>query len=517
MVDCESTVGGSSPSIRPSQISFTLIMQYEIYILLMSFFFISFGSLYFCNKKTVPALMGAMQTSSNTHQLQSFFSHKAVTTVFLNVNIFSIIWINIHSMYSFSWSSLTNYFAFTNTIWLLNTLLFVCLLIFQGILRVALLNKLIKSLETIWSINLFFALTPLLWITPNITLLFFVLELQMLLFLYLLTTNFATRNTWSIYQYFNFFLFQFWITFLGVVGFVIVILSTSFNFVSSSLIEINMLIPFLNQLSQSWLPFFFLLSVLLFKMGLFPFYFWKPELFRFLPLLTLLVYNFISSFGILIVYINVIKYGWNFNTYFLHWYSIICIFTLLILPSFFFATTEIWSFITFSSINQLNFIVLLFTITAKSSILLGWIFLLNYLCNTFLLFFLFLWTPNFKFLTDFQFLNNKFLIFSFSCFFFNAAGMPPFLGFFTKIGAVSFLFINNIWAIGLLCIINGYIIAYFYWQLIRFIFNKFHTSRLKSLNLLNRFTFFSISGVIFLNCISIFGLHDFYIFSALFI
>jgi NADH-quinone oxidoreductase subunit N len=99
--------------------------------------------------------------------------------------------------------------------------------------------------------------------------------------------------------------------------------------------------------------------------------------------------------------------------------------------------------------------------------------------------------------------------------FLGSAGIPPFLGFFTKLSVISILISSSEYLLAVFGIVGGYFSAYFYWQLLRFLDyqpNKF-TYKQDILTIKNSSFFFLIYILIFSNVFAYIFFADYLIFT----
>nr|YP_010627148.1 NADH dehydrogenase subunit 2 [Mecodina praecipua]WBK26839.1 NADH dehydrogenase subunit 2 [Mecodina praecipua] len=233
-------------------------------------------------------------------------------------------------------------------------------------------------------------------------------------------------------------------------------------------------------------------SSMLMKMGSAPFHYWFPNIteglswFNNFLLMTwqkitpmiIISYYFNKNFIILIIMINVIigaLGGLN--------------------------QTSLRKLMAFSSINNLGW--MLSSIMISENLWMFYLFLYSFMIS--IMCFLF-YMMNMFFINQ-LFINNMNSMIKINLFinFLSLGGLPPFIGFFPKWIIMNFLILNKLYLLTFIMIMSSLIILFFYIRIIysTFMFNYFKMKWYKmfiknnKFLLINIFSFFSISGMIF--------------------
>ena len=419
-------------------------------------------------------------------------SYKPFLIVLARIYILYFFFWFFNTCYYFSYANLFIFSSFqlTNYIWLYTTIIIalslLLLLIFYQLINFNYFN----SYEFWLGLVYFIISTVYYLLLNNMVSFFFIFEIQGLIFLYLIIVNWEIKSKYlksnlnylqytnlNTTWYFNALILQFWISFFSAILFIFGILlllqSTTFNEWENILI-FSYFSTFLNFFPNAvWLGWLFILMSLILKLGLLPFFLWKPEIYKYLNLFVLCLYMTIYVF-------NIINFTIFFINYYMilikHWYFIliylISLLTFIFIPIFFFSITEIRTFLALSSIIQITYIFSLFLFFNTQAISLMFLYTYSYF-SYMILFFVIIFNLNhwnLWYLTDLQFLSSKkYLITGLAVVFLGSAGIPPFLGFFTKLSVISFLISSSEYLLACFGIIGGYFSAYFYWQLLRFL------------------------------------------------
>lgn len=523
---------------------FTTLLQYEIifipgiiFLILTSFTFVFF-------KEVQQKLIIDNSTKTSTIITKTTFnvfveSYKPFLIVLARIYILYFIFWFLNTSYFFSYTSLFIFSSFqlTNYIWLYITItIFLCLillLIFYQLINFNYFN----SYEFWLGLIYFFISTVYYFLLNNMVSFFFIFEVQGLIFLYLIIVNWEIKSkflqtnlnylqytnlntTW----YFNALILQFWVSFFSAILFIFGILlllqSTTFNEWENILI-FSYFSTFLNFFPTTiWLGWLFICLSLSLKLGLLPFFLWKPEIYKYLNIFVLCLYMTIYIF-------NIINFVIFLFTYYMvlikDWYIILIYFislvTFILIPIFFFSITEIRTFLALSSVIQITYIFSLLLFFSKQA--LSIMFLYTYVYFSYMiLFFIIIFSLNYWniwYLTDLQFLSSKrYLLTGLVVLFLGSAGIPPFLGFFTKLSVISFLIFSTEYMLALFGIIGGYFSAYFYWQLLRFLDyqpNKL-TYKANVLLIKNSYFLYLFYLLIFFNFFAYIFFSDFLIFTT---
>lgn len=447
----------------------------------------------------------------------------------------------INNCYFFSFSNISYFFNFQifNYIWLYYLIINILILFSLTLLLNYLITNITKSFEFLISIILFFNCLFYYLLMNNLIALIFIFEVQSLIFIYLLATNFSIKlNFNNLYTlknnnfsaqpiwYFNSLLYQFWVSFIGALLLIYSSLNffklTSFNDWWNFESYIYMFYNMHKYYSFLQIFFFFLPLILglLLKLGSVPFFLWKPEIYKNFNLSTLFIYMVVYSFSsiyFLVVFLS--NYIFLLKSYLFSYFYIIFVLSLILVSLLIFSIVEIRPFLAYTSILHIVFILLSVFMDSLNSLSISYFYLFTYL---FLLLYLFIIlffckdNNNIWYFTDLQFFfKNNIIMTGFSVLFISMAGIPPFIGFFAKISLISLLLFNSEYLLFFLTLISGFFISFFYIQNYRFFgYNIKNINYSKNLVILkdNGKLFFYFYIFLFINLFSFLFINDFYIF-----
>ena len=141
----------------------------------------------------------------------------------------------------------------------------------------------------------------------------------------------------------------------------------------------------------------------------------------------------------------------------------------------------------------------------------GFFFLIVYFLMTFIFFFILFFTRNILtgnflyYISQFTFLKNKYIIWISSILFLSLAGIPPFIGFFSKFFIFSGIIFINLYFIMLFFILYSLVSAIYYLRIIKQIFF------LQYINNNNKFYFIiNFYIIILINFFLLFSIFSFY-------
>jgi len=247
--------------------------------------------------------------------------------------------------------------------------------------------------------------------------------------------------------------------------------------------------------------FLFLLSIF-FKLGLFPFHFWLPVIYENISYKILLFLFIIPKSTYIFISISLL-YGTFFYSidYLINYIYIFAILSILVGSFCAIYQKNLKKLLSFSSINNIGYIVLIIALYSSYSILNLSFYIFLYILNLFLFFFL---IQFFKKLNNYneihinninEFSNlfklNSKIILILTFIIFSIAGLPPFLGFYPKYMLLIEMLNNNLILFSLLILLTTLISTYYYIKLIKiFFFNK---------NLKNNYYYFLKNNSIYLN------------------
>lgn len=413
-------------------------------------------------------------------------------------------------------------------------LFFFTLIIFKTLLR----QGSVKNFEYYIGLLFFFFCLYLYLNINNILLLIFLLEVQSTVIIYLISSSFNLfkGNSLETYTrlnsinsqpvwYFNSLIYQFWVSFIGAVLLIYGVL-TLFRFANFvEWLNLNVYFYFLTfswyhlfslQYLNIWLP---LILGLFLKIGVVPFFFWKPEIYKNLTSTILFLYMTVYLFSLLFLFIVL------FNNYFVlikEWFYfylyIISIFTLVFINLYLYSIVEVRTFLAYSSLTHLSFIFLALSTNSyvNSSTAIFYIFSYLYYMFFFFCIYFSLSRSTFWYLSDLQYINSNIIVSSFLVFFVGLGGIPPFLGFFSKLSVIILLIFSGDYFAGVLCLITGFFVAFFYLQNYRFYgYQKKYFNYKNKLIIIKNNTnlYYYLSFFIITNLFSIFLVNDLFIFA----
>lgn len=474
-------------------ITFDIFIQLEpiwLFFFFVMFFFFSifyifrsyYDKLFFYFRSDSKRFVNVYYKNSNVDfgQLNLFCLRFLILLILIFFFLFNYI-------YLYSTDQLFYYFQVFNYCWVYGNLIIFIFLTYLIVLYLTFHNTIIKNTEHLFGVIFLFLNLYYYIFVNNFIAIIFLFELQSIVLLYFIAVcyqmyfnlnNKHELKSLNFQWYVNSLFFQFWISFIGVIflmyGIFYIFKFTSFF--NWSNVEIFF---FFYKYSWNFVSFFDFLMIwiiffigLLLKIGFFPFFLWKPELYKSLSVYILFFYMYVYLFFILLFiffffnsYLYLIKDLWYIYIYYI--YTIAIIFLLFYLYSI----QDIRSFLAYSSALNLCYLLIILTLQDFFSSAIFIFYLLTYMFYVFNFFiFLFLITNNFLwFFTDLQLLsNNLSLLIFFFCIFFGMAGIPPFLGFYAKLKIILLLLNNDTIFFFFITLFSGLFSAFFYLQVYRF-------------------------------------------------
>lgn len=262
-----------------------------------------------------------------------------------------------------------------------------------------------------------------------------------------------------------------------------------------------------------------IISTLLFKVSSFPFHFWSPDVYEGSPLSSTIIFSIvpkISLFNFFIKVLSIFFLSFNEISSLLFFCGI-----LSILIGTFFAIRQkrLKRFIIFSSITQTGFLIVALSTYNLNSLVSIYFFIIIYLITSivlwthFSIFFFFQEKINFFYnksqtplflsnLSNFV-LINKLWSFSFIMLFFSIAGIPPFVGFLSKIFILFGLVESNSFTGSFLIVIISSITVFYYLRVIKIIFFESNTSKniKENYKITFNYNFFDFNCILISTCL----------------
>ena len=271
---------------------------------------------------TIPTLTKNSKDKDNVKQtFNNFYDSYYVFFRFTNVFLLYVISLQLVSN-SYYYSYITLNYGYSlhlfNISYVYNQLILLLFIFTLLIFKVLLKQGSVKNFEYYIGLLFFFFCLYLYVNINNILLLVFLLEVQSTVIIYLISSSFNLfkNNSLDTYTrlnslnsqpvwYFNSLIYQFWVSFIGAVLLVYGIL-TLFRFANFvEWLNLNIYFFFLTfswyhlfslQYLNIWLP---LILGLFLKIGVVPFFFWKPEIYKNLTSTILFLYMTVYLFSLL--------------------------------------------------------------------------------------------------------------------------------------------------------------------------------------------------------------------------
>ena len=297
--------------------------------------------------------------------------------------------------------------------------------------------------------------------------------------------------------------------------------SLNFFILKNSFFKIYLLDFFFNS-NLCKISIFLIFFGLLFKLGLYPLHFWVPSVYSNSPNIVIFFLNTIIKLVLFIFTFNLFIVIFFYFLYSLKLYFIIsCIGSMLIGAVGACKELKIKNFISYTSINQIGFLMIGLICYSELSIYYCLYYLFIYLILTIgflnIIFNIqqaFTHQPVIYF-NDLKFFYKKNIIFSFifSTYILSFAGLPPFCGFFGKLNIYFSIMNSKMFLLLFIIMFLNLISLYYYIKILKIIWfenlinfdNKYLPYRIKKSKLIN-FTIFltSIFNIFFLLIIDIY-------------
>jgi len=209
----------------------------------------------------------------------------------------------------------------------------------------------------------------------------------------------------------------------------------------------------------------------LFKLGVFPFHMWVPDVYEGSPTIVTAILAAVSKFVIAVAFIKI--YMYVFFSFSFYWYRI---FLILGLFSVMFASIaalyqdKIKRLLAYSGIAHMGYVMLAVSSNSIEGFFAAYYYLLIYSFTSLAIFVILLSVRKYtdylkiKNLSDFAslFRNNPPIAFTFSLFLFSLAGIPPLAGFFSKLFVFLSLLKVGSYLASILVIVTSVVSAVYY-------------------------------------------------------
>lgn len=219
---------------------------------------------------------------------------------------------------------------------------------------------------------------------------------------------------------------------------------------------------------------------LVFKLALAPFHVWSPDVYEGSPTSSTFFYIVLSKLGIFVFLLRVFYLSFSSLISYWQFYSIIIATTSIFVGAVAgLKQRKLKSLLTYSSINNMGFVLLAFSVGSFEGIQLKFYYLIVYILTSLCLWaiLLHLKTPlNLKKqnreLGDLVLLNesNNVMAQNFAIIFFTMAGLPPMVGFLAKMGVFKALVGVSIYFFSVLNILFSVIATFYYLRIVKIIF-----------------------------------------------
>jgi len=259
-------------------------------------------------------------------------------------------------------------------------------------------------------------------------------------------------------------------------------LNEIFLIVSFSLSDYNLLLTYLLTCGLV-----LVLITLLFKLGIFPFYFWIPDVYEGSPVVSTMIFSVLPKISLYVFLIKILSSILFFD----YLYIIKTIFVFLGISSTFVGTfyalnqKRLKRMLIYSSIVQNGFLIVALSIYTVTSMQAFFFFLILYLLTSILTWSMitFFYRSN-KIIASFESSNssilyinsisnvypvNVFLGLSIVVIFSSLAGIPPFLGFFSKMFVINEMVGFNVY-LAIIFLLLSVVSVFYYIRLIKIAF-----------------------------------------------
>ena len=255
-----------------------------------------------------------------------------------------------------------------------------------------------------------------------------------------------------------------------------------------------------------------ILVIFLFKLGLVPFHMWLPDVYEGSSLLVMFFLITIPKLIFVFTLIKIFFLSLNFfMLYFVNLFLIIGILSIFIGTFGAIYQIKIKRLIAYSTISHMGFIIISFSLNTPFGYFALFFYLFTYILIL-ISFFIFLLSIkkrssflSLKYIYELKYLkeSNSFLAYLIMIVFFSNAGIPPFLGFFSKCFVFLALINQKYYFICFFIIVLSIVSTVYYIRLVRFLFfdpNKYFGFFIP-ISLINKILFILFVFLNFLFCI----------------
>lgn len=355
-----------------------LVNFYDASLPVFILYFISFIILFFLIINIKSSNLNKSKNSINMKtQVNKTISNDLIIRFSIVITVLVIIFLlNFRGISGFVWFNHLNINNINLFLFLLFNVLF--LIIYSILIKIPNLKNL--QFDYFISISILNIILPLVFFSNNILTFFFILELvsSLILFKFIVGRDwellisskksdfFNFSSNYKSTSYINIIFFQYWISFFSSVLIVYSLLMFFYFYGSSEYVVLNFLtsidlnynsLNFNISIIMSYLAFFIGFFL---KLGIAPIHFYKIELYKGLPFLTILIYTFYFFFIFFLFFILIVTY--NLNNISIIWYNIGLIILIIGVFFVFFLLFDIYNlkaFFAYSTIvNSMLFLSL---------------------------------------------------------------------------------------------------------------------------------------------------------------
>lgn len=401
-----------------------------------------------------------------------------VALLCFQVSVFSIL-ILLYSptFVMFSWNQLLLYTSFTFSIKFILLISF-CLWIFLS-LSYAKYEKIIFF--EYWILSLL-AIIGMLFIVQSCDLLSMYLAIEFQSLIFYILASFKRTSEFSTEAGVKYFI-------LGVFSSTLLLLGSTILYSLTGLTNFNDysklftgLLFFSNELSYAIAFGFTIISTsFLFKLSAAPFHIWSPDVYDGAPTVTTAFFSIIPKIAVLSLFLRFCLL--HFHDFFYIWQNILlfCAYVSIFIGTFGTLQQKKWKrFIAYSSINHIGFILIGLGTGELESIFGVIFYAIVYIIFMLGVFFFLISFRHFYFPSHYQIRylkdlvslheTNSILALSLALLLFSMAGIPPLLGFFSKIFILLPSVQNNMYSLSIFAILMSCISCFYYIRLIKIMY-----------------------------------------------